>query len=692
MDKKRMLINAADREEKRMAIIADSKLTEFNIQMSAKEPVSGNIYKGVVMKVERGLQAAFVDYGASKNGFLPLHDVHSDYFQKRGEGENGKNKKSGLKTGQEVLIQVQREEKDRKGAMLTTFISLPGRYLVLMPNRQNIGVSRKIEDEGDRKRLKDLIDQLNKDESMGLIIRTAGMSRKKQELSRDYQQLTRLWEKIIAKADSTKAPALIYQESDFGVKSLRDYLNPDIHEILVDDVETFRKMREYMKTVQPRNVNMIKLYKEKTPLFDKFNLEEQILEVYQERVNLKSGGYIIINPTEAMITIDVNSGRASNKKDVEETAYRANIEAAEEIARQLRLRDLGGLIVIDFIDMKDKRHNAELEKAFKRALSFDRARIQLSKISKFGIIELSRQKKQSTIQEISFKKCVHCMGSGFTPSVEYTALGLFRRIKSEAVKECCSCIKVSAPLEVSEYLLNRKRAELTVLEESHNVSIRVCSELELHHGEFRVETVKRDEREIPPAKPKKKAAAVQDQPVLEEEAEELPPEAPAEEIPAEGAAAQEPASSPEEPVRKKSRRRTRRRRKRGQKRIEAADPQTGEGPEEVEWPEPLESWDLPEMIEPQEEASPSADRQTQDKETREKEEVNQVRQVKEVKEIKEIKEIKEVKEVKEEKKELLLLPVPPEPDTEKPPEASRKKSGKKTALPDVIGKIYDLFS
>ncbi|MEN6465123.1 MAG: Rne/Rng family ribonuclease [Syntrophaceae bacterium] len=642
MNKKRMLINAVEREEKRMAIIADSKLSEFNIQMSAKEPISGNIYKGIIMKVERGLQAAFVDYSGKKNGFLPLHDVHSDYFEKREEGDNNhKHKRPGLKIGQQVLVQVQREEKDRKGAMLTTLISLPGRYLVLMPNRPSIGVSRKIEDETDRKRLKDMIDQINKDESMGLIIRTAGMSRKKQELSRDYQQLLRLWETIEAKSESTKAPALIYQESDFGVKSLRDYLNPDIHEILVDDVDTFKKMRDYMKTVQPRNVNMIKLYKEKVPLFDKFKLEEQINEVYQERVNLKSGGYIIISPTEAMITIDVNSGRASNKKDVEETAFRANLEAAEEIARQLRLRDLGGLIVIDFIDMKDKRHNSELEKAFKKALSFDRARIQLSKISKFGIIELSRQKKQSTIQEISFKTCAHCKGSGLIPSIEYTALGLFRKIKSEIVKETHSCIKVIACTEVAEYLLNQKRTELAALEETHDTSVYICSDSDLHLGESRFEFVKREDKEAPVQKLQRKKAA----PAPSEALIEVFPETEREETTAEeGVEEETPAEAiltPEEPARKKSRRRTRRRRKKGPK------PAEGSGTES------------------------SADAGTEAAESEPAEE--------------------EKTEANEEtaQQEIVLLPAAEPAKVAEPP---KKKSSEKPELPSVISKIYDLFS
>lgn len=640
MNKKRMLINAVDREEKRMAIIADSKLSEFNIQMSAKEPISGNIYKGKVMKVERGLQAAFVDYGGKKNGFLPLHDVHSDYFEKKEEGENShKHKRPGLKIGQEVLVQVQREEKDRKGAMLTTFISLPGRYLVLMPNRQSIGVSRKIEDESDRKRLKEMIDQINKDESMGLIIRTAGMSRKKQELSRDYQQLLRLWETIKAKAESTKAPALIYQESDFGVKSLRDYLNPNIHEILVDDVDTFKKMREYMKTVQPRNVNMIKMYKEKIPLFDKFKLEDQINEVYQERVNLKSGGYIIISPTEAMITIDVNSGRASNKKDVEETAFRANLEAAEEIARQLRLRDLGGLIVIDFIDMKDKRHNSELEKAFKKALSFDRARIQLSKISKFGIIELSRQKKQSTIQEISFKTCAHCKGSGLIPSIEYTSLGLFRKIKSEIVKETYSCIKVFASSEAAEYLLNQKRMELTRLEEVHETSVYICGDPDLHLGESRFEFVKREDKEAPAEKPQIRKSA--EAPAAEKDEETAEAGAKEEILPAAAAAS-------DESTRKKSRRRTRRRRKKGPRPAESA------GTEEttVTDSEAAEPGDFSEPV-------PSRDEE------------------------------KEIKQDETGQQEIGLLPLE---EPQKPAERPKKKSPEKPELPSVISKIYDLFS
>ena len=487
-----MLINAVHPEQKRMAIVDDGKLLDYNIQMAVKEPITGNIYKGIVMKVERGLQAAFVNYGGKKDGFLPLRDVSQDYFTERREGENGPegghgHGRSFLKVGQEVIVQVMREVSERKGALLTTYVSLPGRYLVLMPNKQGGGISRKIEDEEDRKRLKEIMGQIKLDEGMGFIIRTAGMSRTKQELARDYQHLSRLWKEIQKAAASIPAPAVIYQESDFGVCSLRDYFTSEIEEILVDDTETFRKMRSYCKTVSPRTVKIIKLYKDMVPLFDRYSLEDQIRVIYQERVDLKSGGYLIINPTEAMITIDVNSGRGSNKRNVEETAFRTNLEAAEEIARQLRLRDLGGLIVIDFIDMMDRQHQLEIERAFKKALSVDRSRIQMSKISKFGMLELSRQKKQSTIQEISYTACPHCKGTGFRPSLEYIALSAFRKIESQAVKRIYSGLKVSLPHPVSDYLLNQKRLEISRLESMCEMSIHISGHADMPWDEVRME-------------------------------------------------------------------------------------------------------------------------------------------------------------------------------------------------------------
>lgn len=494
--KKEMFINAVHPEQKRMAIVDDGRLIDFNIQMAIKEPITGNIYKGIVQKVERGLQAAFVHYGGKKDGFLPLRDVGPEYFTERkgnGKAEDRGSAKTSLKVGQEVLVQILREVSERKGALLTTYISLPGRYLVLLPNKDSSGVSRKIEDEDDRKRLKALMEQIKIEDDIGFIIRTAGMNRTKQELARDYQHLSRLWKEIQKRAKATSAPTLIYQESDFGILSLRDYFTSEIEEILVDDVDTFRKMRAYCKAVAPRNVRMIKLHKDKTPIFDRYHLEDQIRVIYQERVDLKSGGSLIINPTEAMITIDVNSGRGSKQRNVEETAYRTNIEAAEEIARQLRLRDLGGLIVIDFIDMIDRKHEAEVEKTFKKAMSVDRARIQLSKISKFGILELSRQKKQSTIQEISYNTCPFCKGRGVRPSLEYTALSAFRKIESQAVKGIYSVLKIMLPYEIAGYLLNQKRMEISKLESVFDLSIHISGSPDLAWDELRVESVGREQ-------------------------------------------------------------------------------------------------------------------------------------------------------------------------------------------------------
>jgi len=473
-----MLINAVHKEQVRMATVNEKGiLVEFNIEMSTREPVTGNIFKGKVLKVERGLQAAFVDYGVSKDGFLPLKDVSPDYLT---EQENGHSHgKPVLKAGQEIIVQAVREAIGNKGALLTSYISLPGRYLVLLPNKPGSGISRKVEDEEDRQKIKNIMKQIKIPEDMGFIVRTAGFNRTKQEISRDYQHLVRLWKEITKKTKSISKPSMIYQETDFGVRSLRDYLTSEIDEILVDDLETFRKMRAYMRAIALRNISMLKHYKEKTPLFDSFRLEEQIRIIYQERVDLKSGGHIVINPTEAMITIDVNSGRGSNKKNIEETAFKTNIEASEEIARQLRLRDLGGLIAIDFIDMEDKRHIAEVEKSFKKALSIDKARIQLSRISKFGILELSRQKKQSTIQEISYTRCPYCKGSGLRPSLEYAALGAFRKIESEAVKGIYSELKINLPHEIADYILNRKRSELLNLESEFHIALNISGSIEV---------------------------------------------------------------------------------------------------------------------------------------------------------------------------------------------------------------------
>ena len=486
-----MLVNAVHKEQMRMATVNEKGiLVDFNIEMPTKEPITGNIYKGRVLKVERGLQAAFVDYGGNKDGFLPLKDVCSESLS---DSENGQsNVRPVLKAGQEIIVQAIRDAIGNKGALLTAYVSLPGRYLVLLPNKPGSGISRKVEDEEDRQKIKNLMKQIKIPENIGFIVRTAGYNRTKQEISRDYQHLVRLWKEINKKAKSIHEPSLIYQETDFGVRSIRDYLTSEVEEIMVDDLEAFRKMRSYLRAISPRYIKMLQHYKEKTPLFDSFKLEEQIRVIYQERVDLKSGGYIVINPTEAMITIDVNSGRGSNKKNIEETAFKTNIEACEEIARQLRLRDLGGLIAIDFIDMMDKKHNAEVEKAFKKALSIDKARIQLSKISKFGILELSRQKKQSTIQEISYTKCPYCKGSGLRPSLEAAALGAFRNIESEVVQGTCSELKIILPHEIADYILNRKRSELLALETGFNIALSIAGSAEIPWEKIEIQHIMKE--------------------------------------------------------------------------------------------------------------------------------------------------------------------------------------------------------
>jgi len=557
-----MLVNAVHQEQKRMAILEDGKLVEFNIQMALREPITGNIYKGIVLKVERGLQAAFVNFGVGKDGFLPLRDVSPEYFtEKKDSGRGGAHPRGSLKSGQEVIVQVAREVSGRKGALLTTYLSLPGRYLVLLPNKHSSGISRKIEDEEDRKQLKTLVEQIKIDEGMGFIVRTAGINRTKQELSRDYQHLLRLWKEIQKRAETDNAPALIYQESDFGVRSLRDYFTTEIEEILVDNVDTYREMRAYCKAVAPRNLRIIKQYKERFPIFGRYGLEEQIREIYQERVDLKSGGGIVISPTEAMITIDVNSGRASNKKNVEDTAFKTNLEAAEEIARQLRLRDLGGLIVIDFIDMTDRKHEAEVERTFKKAISLDRARIQLSRISKFGILELSRQKKHSTIQEISYTTCPFCGGSGARPSLEYTALSAFRKIETEAAKEKASALKVSVPYEIADYLLNQKRSDIQRIETMYDLSIHISGKADMMWEHVTIQAVPREiAAEISETTEEENLAVSVETPSGQDV--DVTPEitgGPMESTP--GEAIQEELALTTEPARKKSRRRPRRRKK-----------------------------------------------------------------------------------------------------------------------------------
>jgi ribonuclease E len=495
---RKMLINAEDSEESRVAIVADGLLEEFDIETTHKEQIKGNIYKGVVVKVEAGLQAAFVDYGGKRAGFLPLGEVHPTSYADPELAKRGGRVRihDVLKRNQELLIQVVKDEIGTKGAALSTYISLPGRYLVLMPGVDATRVSRKIEDEAQRRLLKEIVAQLAPPPGTGVIIRTAGLDRTKQELQRDMAYLLKLWETILAQAKELPAPSVVYQERDLVIRSIRDYFTPDIGEILVDDREVFRRAREFLQAIMPRYVNRIKLYREKRPIFSKYQLEDQIEAIFEDKIPLRSGGSIVIERTEAMVSIDVNSGRSTQERGMEETAFKTNMEAGEEIARQLRLRDLGGLVVIDFIDMRDRKHVQEVERGLKNALKRDKARTEMSRISKFGLIEVSRQRLKPALQDETSLPCPHCKGQGLIRSRESLGLTVLRKIQAAAVKGNLLAAKAKVPLEVANYLLNDKRDRLLRLEQEYNIRILVEGDAQLTGSLYNLVF---DKKELTPA-------------------------------------------------------------------------------------------------------------------------------------------------------------------------------------------------
>lgn len=470
---KKMLINAVHPEECRVAIVKDGLLEEFDIETPAKEQVKGNIYKGVVVRIEPSLQAAFVNYGPFRHGFLPMTEIQPQYHLKEKlEERKGRPRiQDVLLLNQELIVQAEKEERNDKGASLTTYISLPGRYLVLMPGEERVGISRKIEDETQRNRLRTVLEELNPPKGMGFIIRTAGIDRTNKELSTDLDYLLRLWDAIIKRSRELPAPSLIYQEHELAMRTIRDYFTHDITEILTDHPEVYRKVRTFFKSVMPRYERVVKLHKEKRPIFSKFNLEEQIKTIYDRKVPLKSGGSIVIDPTEALVSIDVNSGKKKGERDIEETALKTNLEAAEEIARQIRLRDLGGLIVIDFIDMDERRHNMEVEKRVKSALKNDKARMDVGRISRFGLLEISRQRIKPAISEASYVTCSYCQGRGSVRSDESLAISVLRRIQAGVAKGNTSFVRGVLPVDVASYLLNQKREELLQLEKEHDLKI-----------------------------------------------------------------------------------------------------------------------------------------------------------------------------------------------------------------------------
>ncbi|MBP1714695.1 MAG: ribonuclease [Deltaproteobacteria bacterium] len=492
---RKMLINAAEPEERRMAIVEDGILSELIIETSLQELSRGNIYKAKIVNIEPSLQATFVDYGESRHGFLPFSEIHPNYYAPTADGESREGRprvQEAIKRNQEVLVQVEKEEKGTKGAALTTYVSLAGRYLVLMPGSDGGGISRKIEGEKDRKHIKEIVQQLGVPEGMGLIVRTAGMEKNKTELSKDLQALLRLWDSIQTKSGKTQAPALIYQEPDLVFRSIRDYFTPDIDEVLIDDKGVFNQAKDFFRTTMPRYQNKVKLYGEKRPLFSKYELEKQLETIYERKVPLKSGGSIVIDPTEAMVAIDVNSGRATQGRGMEETAYQTNLEAADEIARQLRLRDLGGLVVIDFIDMWDRKHKQEIERSLRNALKRDKARVEIGRISRFGMLELSRQRIRPAVAGRSFIACGNCGGSGLVKSTEAAALTILRRIQAGLAKGGCVQVKVELPDEVATYLSNQKRAELFRLEKQYGLKIQISGQPGLPSHQFNLEFVRKD--------------------------------------------------------------------------------------------------------------------------------------------------------------------------------------------------------
>jgi ribonuclease E len=489
---KRMLFNATQAEELRVAIVDGQKLIDLDIESSAKEQRKSNIYKGVITRIEPSLEAAFVDYGSERHGFLPFKEVARAYF-KPGIDVGRARIQDALKEGQEVIVQVDKDERGNKGAALTTFISLAGRYLVLMPNNpRGGGVSRRVEGE-DRNELREIIDQLEVPGGMSVIGRTAAIGRTTEELNWDLNYLLQLWHAIEGAATQQSGPFLIYQESSLVIRAIRDYFHQDIGEILIDTDGIYEQARQFMGHVMPGNVNCVKLYKDDVPLFSRFQIEHQIESAYSRSVNLPSGGSVFIDHTEALVSIDVNSARATKGADIEETAFRTNLEAAEEIARQLRLRDLGGLIVIDFIDMESARNQREVENRLRDALKYDRARVQMGKISRFGLLELSRQRLRPSLGETSYSPCPRCHGTGHIRGTESTALHILRILQEEAMKDNTAAVHAQVPVDVATFLLNEKRVDLQLIESRHRVNVTLIPNIHLETPNYSVVRLRHDD-------------------------------------------------------------------------------------------------------------------------------------------------------------------------------------------------------
>lgn len=495
---KKMLVNATQPEENRVAIVEDGILTELDIEVVGREQTRGNIYKATVVRVESGLQAAFVDYGGLRLGFLQVGEIHPDLFPSADSNDDRKGRlriNDVLRRGQEILVQVVKGERGNKGAALTTFLSLAGRYMVLMPESDSTGVSRKIEEDSVRKKLKATMKSLDLQENMGYIVRTAGVDQTKEELKRDFDYLVRVYENILALAKKAKAPALIYKESNLVIRSIRDYFTPDIDEVLVDDPKVAQEAKDFLQQVMPECVKLVKLHQEKRPIFSRYQIEEQIEIISRNKVLLPSGGSIVIDRTEALVAIDVNSGKMAGEQGIEATAYKTNLEAAVEIGRQLRLRDLGGLVVIDFIDMRERKNNRDVEKAIKDSMKTDKAKLSFAKISSFGLMEMSRQRIKDALAEGTFLVCPHCEGSGRFKSPEAQAVAALRKIQGGLAKGHIARIEVDIPLDAANYLLNAMRDELFELEQHNLVEIMVRGRADMMASQIEIVCIRREKED-----------------------------------------------------------------------------------------------------------------------------------------------------------------------------------------------------
>ncbi len=489
---KRMLFNATQQEELRVAIVDGQKLIDIDIETTGREQRKSNIYKGVITRIEPSLEACFVNYGEERHGFLPFKEVARTYF-KEGVDVRNASIKDALREGQEIMVQVEKEERGNKGAALTSFVSLAGRYLVLMPNNpRGGGVSRRVEGE-DRQELRETMDKLDLPTGMSVIARTAGIGRNVDELQWDLNYLMQLWRAIEGAGQSSSGAFLIYQESSLVIRAIRDYFQPDIGEILIDTDDIYEQAQQFMSHVMPDMVHRVKRYRDDVPLFSRFQIEHQIETAYSRTVPLPSGGAIVIDHTEALVSVDVNSARATRGSDIETTAFNTNCEAAEEVARQLRLRDLGGLIVIDFIDMENAKNQREVETRLKDALHYDRARVQMGKISRFGLMELSRQRLRPSLSEGSHVTCPRCNGTGHIRDTESSALQVLRIIQEEAMKENSASIHVQAPVDVAAFLLNEKRGEILKIETRHRVAIILIPNKHLETPHYKLERIKHDD-------------------------------------------------------------------------------------------------------------------------------------------------------------------------------------------------------